>query len=64
MSNSSMVIGYFVGYIDLVRFFPWLGDSQIKVFCIVAMLVFCVTLAITCVCVHETPLETADQDNG
>ncbi|KAI8063324.1 major facilitator superfamily domain-containing protein [Gongronella butleri] len=64
MSNLSMVIGYFVGYIDLVRFFPWLGDSQIKVFCIVAMLVFCVTLAITCVCVHETPLETADQDNG
>ncbi|ORX53684.1 MFS general substrate transporter [Hesseltinella vesiculosa] len=64
MSNSAMVIGYFVGYIDLVKYFPWLGDSQIKVFCIVAMLVFCITLAITCLCVHETPLDAEDKDSG
>ncbi|KAI8377773.1 major facilitator superfamily domain-containing protein [Radiomyces spectabilis] len=63
MSNSAMVIGYFVGYLDLVTYFPWLGDSQIKVFCIVAMVVFCATLAVTCIGVKEKPLEAVDQDN-
>ncbi|CAO3646551.1 unnamed protein product [Cunninghamella echinulata] len=64
MSNSAMVIGYFVGYIDLVKYFPWMGDSQIKVFCIVAILVFCSTLAITCIFVKEKPLENPDEDNS
>ncbi|KAI8096153.1 major facilitator superfamily domain-containing protein [Halteromyces radiatus] len=63
MSNSAMVIGYFVGYIDLVKYFPWMGDSQIKVFCIVAMLVFCLTLGITCFCVKEKPLDQIDQED-
>lgn len=64
MSNSAMVIGYFVGFIDLVKYFPWMGDSQIKVFCIVAMAVFVVTLGITCIAVKEEQhIETEDQDN-
>ncbi|KAI8977909.1 major facilitator superfamily domain-containing protein [Pilobolus umbonatus] len=64
MSNSAMVIGYFVGFMDLKTHLPWLGDSQIKVFCIVAMSVFCVTLAVTCFLVHEVPLtEPEDQDD-
>ncbi|CAO0796629.1 unnamed protein product [Mucor circinelloides] len=64
MSNSAMVIGYFVGFMDLVKYFPWMGDSQIKVFCIVAMAVFVVTLAITCVAVKEKQyVDTEDQDN-
>ncbi|KAI8140869.1 major facilitator superfamily domain-containing protein [Fennellomyces sp. T-0311] len=63
MSNSAQVIGYFVGFIDLVKIAPWLGDSQMKGFCVVAIIVFCVTLAITCLAVHEKPLERDDQDN-
>lgn len=64
MSNSAMVIGYFVGFMDLVTYFPWLGDSQIKVFCIVAMAVFVITLAITCVAVKEKQyVDTEDQNN-
>ncbi|KAL9539383.1 hypothetical protein MBANPS3_010290 [Mucor bainieri] len=64
MSNCAMVVGYFVGFMDLVKYFPWMGDSQIKVFCIVAMAVFVVTLAITCVAVKEKQhVDTEDQDN-
>ncbi|KAI7900907.1 major facilitator superfamily domain-containing protein [Cokeromyces recurvatus] len=55
MSNSAMVIGYFVGFVDLVTYTPWLGDSQIKCFCIVAIVVFISALAITCLSVKETP---------
>lgn len=64
MSNTAMVIGYFVGFIDLVKYFPWLGDSQIKGFCIVAMAVFIITLGVTCVAVKEKQyVESDDQDN-
>jgi solute carrier family 45 protein 1/2/4 len=55
MSNAAMVVGYFVGFMDLVTWAPWLGDSQIKSFCIVAMVVFWITLGITCVAVKEVP---------
>ena len=64
MSNSAMVVGYFVGFVDLVKYCPWLGDSQIKAFCIVAMLVFVLTLGITCFVVKETPyVETEEQED-
>ncbi|KAG2198769.1 hypothetical protein INT47_010555 [Mucor saturninus] len=53
MSNSAMVIGYFVGFVDLVKYLPWLGDSQVKVFCIVSIVVFLFTLAITCITTKE-----------
>ncbi|KAG0181831.1 hypothetical protein DFQ28_008508 [Apophysomyces sp. BC1034] len=63
MSNGAMVLGYFVGFIDLVKYFPWLGDSQMKVFCIVGTTVFCITLAITCFAITEKKLDRDDQDN-
>ncbi|KAI7901771.1 major facilitator superfamily domain-containing protein [Cokeromyces recurvatus] len=53
MSNTAMVIGYFVGFIDLVKYFPWLGDSQVKVFCIISIFVFIIALTITCVTTKE-----------
>ncbi|KAI9474856.1 major facilitator superfamily domain-containing protein [Zychaea mexicana] len=64
MCNSSMVIGYFVGFVDLVKLLPWLGDSQIKVFCAVAIVVFCATLGITCVTTHEKKLDRADDEDN
>lgn len=64
MSNTAMVFGYFIGFIDLVNFFPWLGDTQMKVFCIVGTLVFITTLAITCFAVKEKQhVENGDQDD-
>lgn len=65
MSNSAMVIGYFVGFVDLVKYLPWLGDSQVKVFCIVSIVVFIVTLAITCVTTKEKVNDKQDDlDNN
>jgi phosphotransferase system glucose/maltose/N-acetylglucosamine-specific IIC component len=42
-----------VGFVDLVKYLPWLGDSQVKVFCVVAIVVFVITLAITCITTKE-----------
>ncbi|KAG1457148.1 hypothetical protein G6F46_007409 [Rhizopus delemar] len=53
MSNTAMVIGYFVGFIDLVTYFPWIGNTQVKVFCMIAIIIFIVTLFITCVTTKE-----------
>lgn len=64
MSNTAMVFGYFVGFMDLVKFLPWLGDSQMKVFCIVGTFVFIVTLGITCFAVKEKRyIDAGDQDD-
>ncbi|KAI9258004.1 major facilitator superfamily domain-containing protein [Phascolomyces articulosus] len=63
MCNSAMVIGYFVGFVDLVELLPWLGDSQIKVFCAVAIAVFCITLSITCVTTQEKKLDRVNDDD-
>ncbi|KAI9259090.1 major facilitator superfamily domain-containing protein [Sporodiniella umbellata] len=63
MSNTAMVFGYFVGFINLVKYFPWLGDSQMKVFCIVGTAVFIITLGITCFAVKEKQhVEPVDHD--
>lgn len=59
-----MVIGYFVGFVDLVKYLPWLGDSQVKVFCLVSIVVFVITLAITCFTTEEKVVERKeDADN-
>ncbi|CAO3587426.1 unnamed protein product [Absidia cylindrospora] len=53
MSNLAMVIGYFVGAMDLVKYMPWLGNSQMKLFCLLSIFVFCITLVVTCYSTHE-----------
>lgn len=64
MSNTAMVIGYFVGFVDLVKYLPWLGDSQVKVFCLVSIVVFVITLTITCITTPEKIVERKeDADN-
>ncbi|OBZ89630.1 General alpha-glucoside permease [Choanephora cucurbitarum] len=64
MSNTAMVVGYFVGFVDLVRYLPWLGDSQVKVFCIVAIIVFVSTLAITCITTKEKVVERKEDEDS
>ncbi|KAI7864798.1 major facilitator superfamily domain-containing protein [Spinellus fusiger] len=63
ISNMAMVVGYFVGFVDLVKYAPWLGDSQIKAFCVVAIIVFVATLILTCVCIQEKPLDKPEEED-
>lgn len=65
LSNAAMVVGYFTGFVDLVKVLSFLGDSQIKVFCIIAIAVFIVTISITCINTHEkiiSPEDGGDED--
>ncbi|OZJ01470.1 hypothetical protein BZG36_05390, partial [Bifiguratus adelaidae] len=47
------VLGYLMGYIDLVSAFAFIGDTQLKVLVVLASLVFIITVAITCTTVTE-----------
>lgn len=60
LSNAAMVVGYFTGFVDLVKVLSFLGDTQIKVFCIVAIAVFIVTVSITCINTHEKNISSED----
>ncbi|KAI8081644.1 major facilitator superfamily domain-containing protein [Halteromyces radiatus] len=62
MSNSAMVMGYLVGSLDLVKHMSWLGNSQMKVFCLLSILVFCTTLAVTCFSTTEKKNDRTNQD--
>ncbi|CAM0141501.1 unnamed protein product [Umbelopsis sp. WA50703] len=61
LSNTATVVGHFTGFMDLVHFLPFFGDTQVKVFCIVAIIVFVVTLSVTCLSTKEKPLEVVDE---
>ncbi|KAI9253812.1 major facilitator superfamily domain-containing protein, partial [Phascolomyces articulosus] len=63
LSNVAMVIGYFTGFVNLVKLFPFLGDTQMKVFCLVAIFVFIVTVGMTCMMVEEKPISIDEQRN-
>lgn len=55
MIGLGNIIGYLFGFIDLLSVFPWLGDSQMKVICIISSLVFISGIALTCISVKEIP---------
>lgn len=61
LSNTATVVGHFTGFMDLVHMLPFFGDTQVKVFCIVAIIVFIVTLTITCLTTNEKVLEVPDE---
>ncbi|KAG2223281.1 hypothetical protein INT45_007007 [Circinella minor] len=61
LSNVAMVIGYFTGFVDLIKLFPFMGDTQIKVFCLVAIGVFIITVGITCITIKEKAISIYDQ---
>ncbi|KAI7847853.1 major facilitator superfamily domain-containing protein [Circinella umbellata] len=55
MVGLGNVAGYFmqVGYADLVKAFPFLGDTQLKVLCVIAAIVLVLSDIITCYAVTE-----------
>ncbi|TPX64840.1 hypothetical protein SpCBS45565_g05580 [Spizellomyces sp. 'palustris'] len=53
MIGVGNVIGYFMGFLDLPKFFPFLGDTQMKVLCWLAGLWFSTSLGLTCWFIKE-----------
>ncbi|KAI8331943.1 major facilitator superfamily domain-containing protein [Chlamydoabsidia padenii] len=53
MLGMGNVLGYFMGYVDLVKLFPFMGNTQLKVLCVFASLVLLLCDAITCYTVKE-----------
>lgn len=47
------VVGYVFGYIDLPKRFPFFGDTQFKVLCVIASIALSSTLLISCLTVKE-----------
>ncbi|KAG8988504.1 hypothetical protein FRB94_002276 [Tulasnella sp. JGI-2019a] len=61
MGGIGSVCGYFVGQVDLVRIFPYLGHTQLQVLSILGGIVLLTTQGVTMICVQEVPLEASDQ---
>ncbi|GBB87180.1 hypothetical protein RclHR1_13610008 [Rhizophagus clarus] len=62
MLHFGNVIGYFTGFLDLTALFPMLGNTQLKVLCIVACVIFILSLLITSLSVKEKVYEAVDDD--
>ncbi|KAI9478167.1 MAG: major facilitator superfamily domain-containing protein [Benjaminiella poitrasii] len=60
MVGLGNVAGYFMGYADLVRVFPFFGNTQLKVLCVFATLVLLLCDFITCYTVKEKRLDAND----
>ena len=57
MVGIGNVAGYFMGYADLVKVFPFFGNTQLKVLCVFATIVLLISDFITCYAVREKVLE-------
>ncbi|KAI8338453.1 major facilitator superfamily domain-containing protein [Chlamydoabsidia padenii] len=56
LGNMTNVFGYFTGYVDLVKYFPSFlggGTTQMKALCNIGVIVFMVSVSVTCLTVHE-----------
>jgi len=62
MLHIGNIVGYFTGFLDLLALFPFLGSNQLQVLCIVAIIVFTLSLLYTCLNVKEQIYETVDND--
>jgi hypothetical protein len=62
MMHMGNVIGYFTGFLDLTALFPMFGNTQLKILCIIACIVFILSLLITCLCIKEKVYESTDID--
>ncbi|KAK4510516.1 uncharacterized protein ATC70_004947 [Mucor velutinosus] len=63
MVGLGNVAGYFMGYADLVRVFPFFGNTQLKVLCVFATIVLLGCDFITCYAVKEKVFNV-DYTNG
>ncbi|CAG8678977.1 9380_t:CDS:2, partial [Acaulospora morrowiae] len=63
MLHVGNVIGYFTGFLDLKTLFSWLGDSQVKILCIISCIVFSISLFVTSISVKETVYVPVAEDS-
>ncbi|KAF6223599.1 hypothetical protein HO133_000442 [Letharia lupina] len=47
------ILGYISGYVNLPEIFPWLGNTQFKVLCVIASVSLCGTIVITSLYIRE-----------
>ncbi|KAJ3334441.1 hypothetical protein HDU93_007934 [Gonapodya sp. JEL0774] len=47
------IAGYLCGFMDLPRIFPFLGDTQMKILCWLAITIFTLSLSVTCYSITE-----------
>ncbi|KAI9283402.1 major facilitator superfamily domain-containing protein [Sporodiniella umbellata] len=59
MIGLGSVAGYFMGYVDLVKYLWFLGDTQLKVLCVLATLILLLGNLITCYTVREKTVDTS-----
>lgn len=57
MVGLGNVAGYFMGYIDLVKYLWFLGNTQLKVLCVLATAVLLLCDLITCYAVREKAID-------
>ncbi|KAI8924680.1 major facilitator superfamily domain-containing protein [Entophlyctis helioformis] len=62
MLGLGNVLGYFVGYLDLPRWLPALGSTQIQVLCVIAIAWFTLTISATCLATPEKRHVVAHHD--
>ena len=55
MIGFGNILGYFMGFLDLPALFPFLGPTQLKVLCVLAISWFSFTILLTCFAVKEIP---------
>lgn len=53
LSGVGNIVGYLFGYVDLPKYFGFIGDTQFKVLCVFACVVLLGTLTISCIAVQE-----------
>ncbi|KAJ1652354.1 hypothetical protein IWQ61_007289 [Dispira simplex] len=58
MTGIGNVLGYLMGYTDLMTWFPWFGDTQLKVLSVLAIGFLAMTVTLTCYFVQEVPLKS------
>ncbi|KAJ1924319.1 hypothetical protein IWQ60_005275 [Tieghemiomyces parasiticus] len=58
MFGSSM--GYFMGFVNLVEVFPFLGRSQMQILCVIGIMVFILAVFVTCLTTTEQVLDKSE----
>ncbi|PYH89524.1 sodium/hydrogen exchanger 3 [Aspergillus ellipticus CBS 707.79] len=53
LTGVGNILGYIFGYMDLPKFFPFLGNTQFKVLCALASVALFVTLLVSCIYIKE-----------
>ena len=53
LTGIGNILGYISGYLDLPKLFPFLGNTQFKVLCVIASFALGVTLLISCSYIKE-----------